>query len=67
MSQSSHSLAQRINNELVNNILPFWMTHTLDREHGGFYGALTNDLRILNNVERSAVLCARIRAGDEGR
>jgi len=28
MSQSSLSLARRINDELVNNILPFWMTRT---------------------------------------
>jgi mannobiose 2-epimerase len=60
MSQSSQSLVQRVKDELVNNILPFWMTHTLDHEHGGVYGALTNDLRIMNDVERSAVLCARI-------
>ena len=36
------------------------MNKTLDRENGGFYGALSNDLKVLNNVERSAVLCARI-------
>jgi len=36
------------------------MRHTMDEVNGGFYGALTNDLRIMNDVERSAVLCARI-------
>ena len=36
------------------------MNKTLDRENGGFYGALSNDLKVLNNVERSAILCARI-------
>ncbi len=46
--------------ELKNNILPFWMRHTVDREKGGFYGALTNDLRIVDNVDRSCVTCARI-------
>ncbi len=46
--------------ELRGNILPFWMQHTLDGEHGGFYGAVTNDLHIRNQVERSAVLCSRI-------
>ena len=51
---------RRIEAELRDNILPFWMTHAADRANGGFYGALTNDLRIHNDVERSAVVCARI-------
>lgn len=51
---------QQFETELRGNILPFWMNHTLDRENGGFYGAVTNDLRIRNQVERSAVLCSRI-------
>jgi len=46
--------------ELRENILPFWMTQTVDRVNGGFYGALTNDLKIHNEVPRSAILCARI-------
>jgi mannobiose 2-epimerase len=51
---------QRMEQELLGNILPFWIEHTIDKEHGGFYGALTNDLRVLNDVPRSAVLCGRI-------
>lgn len=46
--------------ELRENILPFWLKYTVDRENGGFYGALTNDLQVHNDVERSLVLCARI-------
>jgi len=60
MSQPSRSLAQRVKDELLNDILPFWMTRTLDHENGGFYGALTNDLRVMNDAPRSAVLVARI-------
>lgn len=52
--------AARIERELLDNILPFWIKHTVDRENGGFYGAVTNDLRVLNDVPRSLVLCARI-------
>src|SRR3990172_850240 len=51
---------QQLRTELTGNILPFWMAYTLDRENGGFYGALTNDRQVLNEVPRSAVLCARI-------
>lgn len=32
----------------------------MDPVHGGFYGALSNDLKIFNDVPRSAVLCARL-------
>ena len=46
--------------ELRGNILPFWMTYAVDRENDGFYGAVTNDLRVLNDMPRSAVLCARL-------
>lgn len=51
---------KQLQEELTGNILPFWMTHVVDRENGGFYGAVTNDLKILNEVPRSAILCARI-------
>jgi mannobiose 2-epimerase len=51
---------QRIENEILNNVLPFWIRHAPDREHGGFYGLITNDLRVYNDVPRSSVLCSRI-------
>ncbi len=50
----------QLTEELTKNILPFWMTHLNDEQYGGFYGALTNDLRPLHHVPRSAVLCARL-------
>ncbi len=46
--------------ELRENILPFWMNYPADRDNGGFYGAVTNDLQILDDVPRSAILCARV-------
>jgi mannobiose 2-epimerase len=54
------SVRQELEEELTGNILPFWMTRVMDKVHGGFYGAVTHDLQILNQVPRSAVLCARI-------
>ena len=50
----------QLEKELTGNILPFWMEHAVDRQNGGFYGALTNDLQIHNEVPRSAIVCARI-------
>ena len=51
---------RQLQEELTGNILPFWMIHSVDRINGGFYGALTNNLEIHNEVPRSAILCARI-------
>jgi mannobiose 2-epimerase len=51
---------QQLEQELTGNILPFWMTYVVDRVNGGFYGAVTNDLQVDNEVPRSAILCARI-------
>jgi mannobiose 2-epimerase len=36
------------------------MAKTPDKVNGGFYGAITNDLEIHNEVPRSAILCGRI-------
>ncbi len=52
--------AQRFEAELLGNILPFWSQKTIDYRNGGFYGAITNDLQVLNDTPRSAVLTARI-------
>jgi mannobiose 2-epimerase len=54
------SLQRQLEEELTGNILPFWMAHVVDGINGGFYGAVTNDLQVHNEVPRSAVLCARI-------
>jgi mannobiose 2-epimerase len=51
---------QQLEEELTAHILPFWMTHAVDKANGGFYGAVTNDLQVHNKVPRSAILCARI-------
>jgi cellobiose epimerase len=57
---SKADFRQQLRDELTRNILPFWMTHLIDKVNGGFYGALTNDLQIRNDVPRSSTLCARI-------
>jgi mannobiose 2-epimerase len=57
---SIRNYAQRIETELTQNILPFWISQVVDHEHGGFYGSLTNDLAIDRTVPRGALLSARI-------
>jgi mannobiose 2-epimerase len=51
---------RQLTQELTGNILPFWIKYTVDKVNSGFYGALTNDLVIHNEVPRSAIVCARI-------
>ncbi|MFN8501399.1 AGE family epimerase/isomerase [Kouleothrix sp.] len=56
----SCDLRARVEGELRGNILPFWSAHMVDAAKGGFYGALTNDLRLRDDAPRSAVLCTRM-------
>jgi mannobiose 2-epimerase len=53
-------LIEQLHGELTGDILPFWMKYLVDRDKGGFYGALTNDLQVHDEVPRSSVFCARM-------
>jgi cellobiose epimerase len=59
-NSSLQQLSLFMERELLENILPFWLKHTIDTRNGGFYGAVHNDLTIDDSVERSLVLCARM-------
>jgi cellobiose epimerase len=50
----------QIEGELSSDILPFWLQHTRDRERGGFYGEISNDLTVKKNEPRGALLTSRI-------
>jgi mannobiose 2-epimerase len=52
--------AARIEADLRENILPFWIDRVVDRAGGTFHGALTNDLRVDPSAERGALLTSRI-------
>jgi len=51
---------RRLEAELLDNILPFWMNYAVDEVNGGFVGAVMNDHTVRNDAPRSAILCARI-------
>ncbi|MBN1248594.1 MAG: AGE family epimerase/isomerase [Anaerolineae bacterium] len=51
---------QRAEAELRENILPFWINHTVDKANGGFYGQISNSLVIDEQAPRGALLSARI-------
>ena len=52
--------AAQFRKELTENILPFWMRHTVDRENGGFYGKVTCDLKVEKEAPRASVINTRI-------
>ncbi|MDE1986728.1 MAG: AGE family epimerase/isomerase [Alphaproteobacteria bacterium] len=61
MSETANDLwAGQFRKELVDNILPFWMRHAVDRENGGFYGLIDTDGNINKQAERAAVINTRI-------
>lgn len=60
MNNSTEAWLDALDNELQNNILGFWMKHTLDEEHGGFVGEIDNQLNVIAGAEKSLVLNARI-------
>ncbi len=51
---------QRIEADLRQNILPFWIEHAVDRERGTFHAALANDLTVDDSGSRGALLSSRI-------
>lgn len=51
---------ESLRDELCHNILPFWIEHTIDDQHGGFWGTITNDLVIQRDAPKSSVVCTRI-------
>ncbi len=55
-----HTYSTRVEAELKNNILPFWLQHARDRKRGGFYGEISNDLAVKDNEPRGALLTTRI-------
>ena len=55
MNEKLQKLYDLAVDELTNNILPWWIEHDVDEEHGGFYGAVTNDNAPVPQAAASAV------------
>ncbi len=58
--QSLIKLRDEIHQELTEDILPFWMEKTPDKQHGGFIGQMANDLTVKPDGAKSLVMCSRI-------
>ena len=55
-----HAFRAAAEAELRGDILPFWLQHARDREHGGFWGQINNDLTVRKRAPRGALLTSRI-------
>ncbi len=53
-------LREEVAHELVENILPFWMNHTVDSKNGGFFGCVSGEGVVVPGAQKGAVLTARI-------
>lgn len=60
VKQKLQKLHDRAAKEVTENILPFWMHHVVDHEHGGFYGAVLNDRTPVKEADKSLVLNCRL-------
>ncbi|AIQ63164.1 N-acyl-D-glucosamine 2-epimerase [Paenibacillus stellifer] len=60
MSLSPDVWLSELESELKDNILGFWMKHTLDEEKGGFVGEIDSSMKINPSAAKSLVLNARI-------
>jgi len=50
----------RVEKELFDNIVPFWINKTQDNQYGGFFGKISNDIRIDTEAPKSLILNTRI-------
>lgn len=56
--------SKKYKNDLVNNIMPFWMKYGLDRQHGGVYTCVNRDGSLIDTTKsvwfqgRFAFICA---------
>ncbi len=53
-------LRERVERELLGDILPFWLNYAVDHEYGGFRGQIANDLTIDPLAHKGLILNARI-------
>ncbi|HLP09232.1 MAG TPA: AGE family epimerase/isomerase [Opitutaceae bacterium] len=58
--EALRELGRRAETELRGEILPFWLMHVRDRERGGFFGRIDNDLDVDKGEPRGSLLTSRI-------
>lgn len=57
---SIQQLRNEVRDELVQNILPFWMNKMVDAQNGGFYGRIDGTGMVHPNADKGCVMNSRI-------
>jgi mannobiose 2-epimerase len=60
MKSNLEQLKTEVENELITNILPFWMNRMPDDENGGFYGRITAENKVIPSASKGGILNSRI-------
>jgi mannobiose 2-epimerase len=54
------NLKEELKQELIDDILPYWIKKTIDKENGGFYGRIDGHEQLHKQANKGAILNARI-------
>ena len=60
MNDDIKTLKAEVQDVLENNILSFWLSNMIDDEHGGFYGQMTGEGKLVKDADKGGILSARI-------
>ncbi|MFY9150507.1 MAG: AGE family epimerase/isomerase [Prolixibacteraceae bacterium] len=60
MTPNLMQLKTEVQNELLNNILPFWSGKMIDHQYGGFYGRIDGNDQLIPTADKGGILNARI-------
>jgi mannobiose 2-epimerase len=60
MKYNLSELKRQLQDELMHNILPFWIEKMKDDEQGGFYGQIKGDGQLVPQSDKGGILNARI-------
>lgn len=64
MNRSEELVIEKLSNELrielLSNIIPYWLEHTIDHENGGFYGQIDHSNVKIIDADKGSVLMSRI-------
>jgi len=60
LREDIETFRRRVHDELHGDIIPFWLTHAVDHEQGGFIGRMSNDLTVDATAHKGLILNARL-------
>jgi mannobiose 2-epimerase len=53
-------LSGQVHDELIQNILPFWMNNAVDQTNGGFFGQIDGYGKVVDRADKGGIVNARI-------